>query len=142
VAGYQPGQIHGEEAGPAERVGNGKQTGATGTQQQGVQAFVAAHARQQFRQQAAEAGADQGADTELLNQGEQAFGAQIQARGGDDLDQQHGDENGHRVVQARFHLQSTGHPFVQGHAGAADQAEYRRRVGGADDAAEQQANAP
>ncbi|MCY1177042.1 hypothetical protein D9M73_173320 [compost metagenome] len=56
---------------------------------------------------------------------------------GQHVDQGDGEEYCHRIVAARFDFQGGGYPFVQ--ALATEQGEYRCRVGGADDGADQQA---
>ena len=56
--------------------------------------------------------------------------------------QHQGDKDGHGVVKAGFDLQGAGHPFIQRHPGALDHAEHRRRIGGANNAAQQQPHPP
>ena len=107
-----------------------------------MQAFVAARAQQDLAEQRAQAQAHQHAQAELLHQGDEHFPAEADLRVHHHPHQHQGDEDRHRVVEAGFDLQGAGHPLVDGHAGALDHIEDRGGVGGADDAAQQQAQAP
>ncbi|MCY1363888.1 hypothetical protein D9M69_506690 [compost metagenome] len=61
---------------------------------------------------------------------------------GDPFDQRQGQENRHRVVDARLDLQHARDPVLEADAAAVQHRENRRRIGRADDGAEQQPEPP
>ena len=78
----------------------------------------------------------------MLQQGHQHADAPLCIRVHQQPYQHQGNKDGHGVVKAGFDFQGACHPLIQGDAGALDHAEYRRRIGGANNATQQQAHAP
>ena len=62
--------------------------------------------------------------------------------GADQRDEGQRQVHRHRIVDTGLDLQRRGHPLVEHDARAGQQREHRRRIGGADDGAEQQGGTP
>jgi hypothetical protein len=142
VAHHQADHVDRQEAAASEAVGKGKHRGAGGAQQQRVHALVAAQAHQQQGKQHTAGGTEDGTNAELLQQRHQCGPAQRVATDSDHAHQQHRDEDGHGVVEAGFDFQGAGDTLIEPQATALDDIEHGSGIGGADDAAQQQAEAP
>jgi len=118
-------------------VGQGKDHQPACDHQNRVQAVGQVDPVDHLQHQPATCQPDCAADTELTQQIEQQAPVQTGFAAGQHVDQGHGEEHRHRVVAAGFDLEAGRNPLVQ--ALATQQREHRRRIGRADNGADQQA---
>ena len=142
VAHEDAGDEDGEEAAAIEQVGDREDDHATREDEQRIHAFGQVELAHQRRQHPAARQTEQQAQPHLRAQqfakrpGRGLLGLQ------QDADEGSHQQDGHRIVGARFDFQRRLHPLAQAHATVAQQREHRRSVGRTDDRSKQKAHRP
>ena len=118
-------------------VGQCKDHEAAGYKEDRIEAGGEVDPVDQLQHHPATAQTDHATDAELAHQMHQQIPVQTGFAAGKHVDKSDGEEHRHWVITAGFDFEAGGHPLVQ--ALAAQQREHRRRIGGADNGADQKA---